>query len=176
MSAASERARALLAKASGGWRRIASVDPLLFDDGEPVDLFGDRPTRLGTVMEPTDADLVLIAAACSPEGGILATLAGEVEAFEALPQQAWVDKMAAEVEDAPIVREARERFADAAARIEEKHAALTAENARLRKALEGARRRHTWDCPAYYEEAGLCGCGATAHNARIDAALKGSGG
>ena len=162
MSAASERARALLAKASGGWRRIASVDPLLFDDGEPVDLFGDRPTRLGTVMEPTDADLVLIAAACSPEGGILATLAGEVERL--------TDATAAGA-FCPI-----HRAGDHVVMTTEDASALIDENARLRKALQVARRRHTWDCPAYYEEPGPCGCGATAHNARIDAALKDSGG
>lgn len=47
-----------------------------------------------------------------------------------------------------------------------------AEIVRLRKTLEGAKRKHDRECPA---DRWLCDCGASEHNARIDAALDGPG-
>lgn len=54
-------------------------------------------------------------------------------------------------------------------------AALTAEVARLRAALAGARRcDHA--IAEYDDDEGMCNCGVDAHNARIEAALRGEGG
>lgn len=147
MSAASERARALL----------AAVKARGFGTGSLHGYDGWK----------------LLADACSPEGGILATLAGEVERL--------TDATAAGA-FCPI-----HRAGDHVVMTTEDASALIDENARLRAALEAMRRRHGQAedpadpgevCPKVDGRArrSACTCGADAHNARIDAALKGEGG
>ena len=144
MSAASERARALLAAVKARGFGTGSLDGY---DGWK-----------------------LLADACSIEGGLLAALAGEVEAHEA-GIASVLDEKARQIvwyEDGV---------------------------ARLRKALEEARPHHTrpcsylewinvygdcWEPGDFPDEATCdrlrrCTCGADANNARIDAALKGEG-
>ena len=128
MSAASERARALLAAVKARGFGTGSLDGY---DGWK-----------------------LLADACSIEGGLLAALAGEVEALEA--------------------REPRAEFAAALESLQ-KYTASKLENARLRKALEAARREHFTGCLALYGMECANACGAGEHNARLDAALKGEG-
>ena len=122
MSAASERARALLAAVKARGFGTGSLDGY---DGWK-----------------------LLADACSIEGGLLAALAGEVEAPEA--------------------REPRAEFAAALESLQ-KYTASKLENIRLREALEALRRCASgrgWACDCTNDGG---------HNARIDAALKGEG-
>lgn len=154
MSEASERARALLAAATQ-WRWTASDEEhLAVVDGDGT-LVGHNVGE----WRLRRADARLIAEACSPDGGLLATLAGEVEALEAARDMTRF-----------IVRET---YNDTEAG---RHvAALTAANTRLRAALEAARREHDAICAiarhVNVNDACLSRCGADEHNARIDAAL-----
>lgn len=143
MSVASERARALLGGATPGWRRVASVAPLLFDDGRPEHAGPYSESPAAHIFEPTTADLALIAAACSPEGGLLQALAGEVEAAEQ-ERTAYIEmnsRLRAECERLAdrLLSEEHMSFRSAARETGREAFRLEADNARLRAALEDCR-------------------------------------
>jgi len=140
-------------------------------------------TDEGTIYTPNDA--ALIAAACSPEGGLLATLAAEVEKWErdAVGDVLGTVRMS-EVhvwtQEDIVALKARQGHLGWLGEVR----TILAENARLRKAMESMRRPHdefgeegedvAYRCPAL--DGGACTCGADEHNDRIDAALRGEDG
>lgn len=185
MSAASERARALLGAATQGrWEiedpdgagiprpvrlmlgpRISACLPLRNEDGETPALIPNDDERVEDSMMENAA---LIAEACSPEGGLLATLAGEVEALEgsaeALADAAW---------HAPSAVAQRASLEGRVRQVEQRHENLRAENARLRALL----RRVEW-APGPFETRNCPGCGGLqtfghAPDCELAAALKG---
>ena len=162
MSKASTQARELLATATqGAW---------------DVEEFEGRGAAIMVRHEPDDADEVVahgyltkrnadvIAAACSPAGGLLAKLAEEVEEGERL--------------NAILALKRRQAGTGGP----KQGVMLVDEIHRLRAALEAARvpvlapwAPHEESCRLLTRvPPGACDCGMGSHNARIDAALKGT--